>query len=318
MIVALQMNLATFHLVEPFEEARRSRSLPFELRWEDSLSDRDASKVRVVVPGTHTIDGAYIRSLHERFRNLIHIALPMTGDDGLDKSECASRGISYSRVRGYSTAEMAEYTEALALTLRHEVLRKALAMRDGQWNDKATLEMAGACVGIMGLGAIGMATAARFASRGCTLIGWNRSVREEFKMLGGRQVGLDELFASAAVLVIHIPLVRGKGGTEGIVNADLIARMRNTDFINPSRADLIDGDALLSAVLAERLHGVALDVFHPEPPFGSGSAWAKLCALDPGRYNLVCQPHMGFKKQGALRRLVDGVLANIWNSDLAS
>jgi len=311
MIVVLQRNLANFHLADVFEESRRSGAFAYELRWEDLVTVSEANDVAVVVPGTHVISAEYIRKLHEAFPRLSHIALPMTGDDGLDKQECADRGIGFSKVQGYSTEEMAEYAETLALSLRHEIVPKALAMQNGKWDDKPTVEIRGTRVGILGLGAIGMATAARFARRGCTVVGWNRSVKEGFARLGGRQVPLGELFATAEILLVHLPVVRGEGGTEGIVSEKLIATMGKIDFVNVSRADLVDGDALLAAVLDQRLHGAALDVFLPEPPFGAGNAWARLCSLDPGRYNLICQPHMGFKKRGALRRLADGVLANI-------
>jgi glyoxylate/hydroxypyruvate reductase A len=118
--------------------------------------------------------------------------------------------------------------------------------------------------GVMGLGAIGSATALRLAANGFTTRGWARSA----KALGGvtcfsGEATLPEFLSETQILVNLLPLTPQ---TENILDAKLFAMLPKGAFvINIGRgAHLVDAD-LLAALDSGHIAGATLDVFRPEP-----------------------------------------------------
>jgi len=74
---------------------------------------------------------------------------------------------------------------------------------------------------------------------------------------------LDELLANSDCVSLHLP---GGAATRGVIGARELALMkRGALLINVSRPDLVDRAALLEALAAGNLGGVALDPPYDEP-----------------------------------------------------
>ena len=216
------------------------------------------------------------------------------GVSHIDLAGCARGG---ERV-GYTPDVLTDATADLALALLLAVARRlpqaAAAVRGGPdaWSSwkpfwQVGRAVAGARVGIVGLGRIGEAIARRLAGFGCTISytgGSGPKPAAEAALAGGaRWQPLDELLAGAEVVVLACALTPA---TRGLLSYARLAAMReDAILINVARGEVIDQDALVR-LLRERPRMLAgLDVTTPEPlPQGS-----PLLQLD----NALVLPHIG-------------------------
>ncbi|MDO8358928.1 MAG: 2-hydroxyacid dehydrogenase, partial [Devosia sp.] len=139
--------------------------------------------------------------------------------------------------------------------------------RDGTWPGWSPTWMLGRrlrgkALGIVGMGRIGSAVAARAKTFGLTIHYFSRNRRPpalEDKLDAQFHESLDEMAEAVEILSLHTPLTRD---THHILSRERIGRMRPEAFVvNVSRSELIDEDALVEAISAGRLSGAALDVF---------------------------------------------------------
>jgi D-lactate dehydrogenase len=99
-----------------------------------------------------------------------------------------------------------------------------------------------------------------------TVIGWdaypNKALEEEGLLT---YVSKEELLQRADLISIHAPLIMGKGGTYHLIDDDAISLMKqNAMLVNTSRGGLIDVEALIKGLKANKFHAVALDVYEGE------------------------------------------------------
>jgi glyoxylate/hydroxypyruvate reductase A len=119
-------------------------------------------------------------------------------------------------------------------------------------------------VGILGLGALGGACAAHLAAHGFRVIGWSRSPKDipGVECRSGART-LDETIAEAEILVLLLPAT---DQTHRILNARRIALMPlDACLINAARGQLVDHQALLTALTAGLLRHATMDVYDVEP-----------------------------------------------------
>jgi glyoxylate/hydroxypyruvate reductase len=144
-------------------------------------------------------------------------------------------------------------------------------------------------MGIVGLGTIGSAVAARAAALGIEVVGVRRRP-EQARPEGVQDVvgpdALDEVLASSDILVLAAPWT---GATDRLLDERAIGRMkRGAILINVARGQLVDEAALAGALTAGHLGGAALDVFNDEPLPSSSPLWTSP--------NTIITPHTsGFR-----------------------
>jgi lactate dehydrogenase-like 2-hydroxyacid dehydrogenase len=143
----------------------------------------------------------------------------------------------------------------------------------------------GKTLGVIGLGAIGQATARRARAFGMNIVYTSRGPAPqdvEAELGGARQLPLEELLATADVVTIHVPLTPD---THHLIDAERLRRMRPDAYlINTARGPIVDEAALAEALKYSEIAGAALDVFEHEPDVDPG-----LLELD----NVVLAPHLG-------------------------
>jgi len=192
------------------------------------------------------------------------------GYDTVDTAAAAARGIAVCNVPDYGTEEVADHALALTLALCRQLFPLDAEAKRLGWT--LTGEIAGRMrrlrtltFGIVGLGAIGTATALRAKAHGFRVLYHDPYLpRSARKALGvERAASLDELLAAADVLSIHCP---STAETRGLIGAPELARMKPTAFlVNTARGDIVQKAPLLAALRAGRLAGAALDVVEDEP-----------------------------------------------------
>ena len=121
-----------------------------------------------------------------------------------------------------------------------------------------------ATVGIMGMGALGMALAKDLMKLNFNAIGWANSPKKGITMsvyVGEKE--RDEFLSKAEILVCLLPLTEA---TRGILNEELFLKLPNGAYvINVARGGHLVDEDLLKMLNTGHLSGASLDVFHLEP-----------------------------------------------------
>jgi D-3-phosphoglycerate dehydrogenase len=214
------------------------------------------------------------------------IGTATVGFDYIDMEAAERRGVAVVTAFGYCTEEVADHTLALLYALLRGVVELDRSVARGVWDAKAAgplRTLAGLRVGIVGLGRIGNAVAARLLALGAGV--WANDVLPVARD-GVRFVELDELLAECDAVTLHVPLTRE---TRGLLGRDRIASMRpDALLVNTSRGGVVDAVAVFEALRGGRLGGAALDVLPHEPP-----------PAVPIAPNLIVTPHAAYYSEAS-------------------
>ena len=117
---------------------------------------------------------------------------------------------------------------------------------------------------ILGLGALGAASARSLSQIGFKVSGWSNSSKDiENVTTYHKKSDLKKVLNSAQILILLLP---DTPKTQNIINTQTLAYLPEGSFlINPGRGSLIDDDALITALLSGQVAGACLDVFRTEP-----------------------------------------------------
>lgn len=219
------------------------------------------------------------------------------GYDSVDVAACRARGIAVTNTPGVNDAAVADLTLGLILACRRHLVVGDELVRKGRWEDGWSRgahlgrDLAGATLGLVGLGRIGSAVARRAEAFDMRVVHHRRS--------GG--VPLDELLAGSDVVSLHVPLT---DETRGLISRERLELLRDgATLVNTARGAVVDEAALVDELVSGRI-SAGLDVFADEPRVPE-----RLLDLP----NVVLTPHLGsatIETRAAMTRvLVDNVLA---------
>lgn len=182
------------------------------------------------------------------------------GLDNIDVAAADARGVVVVAPLGANAVSVAEHTIALALALSRELTRHDAAVRAGGWERLPGRELAGRTWGVLGAGATGQAVARLAEALRMPVV-----AHDPYAGIGGLDmVDFGTLLASADVLSVHVPLT---AQTRRMLDAAAFARMRpGAVLISVGRGEVVDEDALASALRSGQLAGAGLDVRALEPP----------------------------------------------------
>jgi D-3-phosphoglycerate dehydrogenase len=222
----------------------------------------------------------------EAAKNLKVIGRAGIGVDNIDVTEATARGVVVMNAPGGNTVTTAEHAVSMLLSLARNVPQATASLREGKWEKKKFLgvEIRGKTLGVMGLGQIGRVVADRALGLRMKVIAHDPFVTEEAaKELGVESVSMDELFARADFITMHVP---GLPETRDLVRGENIEKMKDgVRIINCSRGNVVNLDDLYQALESGKVGGAALDVYPKEPPDPS------LSILQ--HPNVILTPHLG-------------------------
>ncbi len=245
---------------------------------------------------TDRIDAALIDAAPRlRFVSSVSVGL-----DHVDLAAATARGIPVGHTPGVLVDATADTAFALLLAVARRVAEADAWVRGGHWRPENAWspdfflgrDLAGATLGLVGLGAIGRAVARRAAAFGMRVVGWNRSPRE---VPGVEPLSLAAVLAASDFVSVHVALTPE---TRGLLDAERLAQMRRgAILINTARGGIVDEAALAEALASGRLGGAGLDVYEREPlPADSPMLSAP---------NTVLAPHIGSATALPRRRMAD-------------
>ncbi|GAA0275369.1 D-2-hydroxyacid dehydrogenase family protein [Cryptosporangium japonicum] len=158
----------------------------------------------------------------------------------------------------------AELTWALILAVLRHVPAEDRALRAGRWQTTVGTGLAGATLGLAGLGRQGAQVARVGRAFDMNVIAWSENLTAaRASAVGARLVTKDQLLTDADVLSVHLRL---SDRTSGLFGAAELARMKPTAvLVNTSRGPIVDETALVAALHAGALGGAGLDVYDTEP-----------------------------------------------------
>jgi D-3-phosphoglycerate dehydrogenase len=223
---------------------------------------------------------------------LVHVGRIGVGLDNIDVAACSAHGVRVTNVPDYCVEEVSDHAVGFALAWTRGLVSFDRAVRAGQWNPaQARLRrLADLTVGIIGMGRIGRATAAKLTGFGCRLL--SHSQRPPKGLAGIESVPLDTLLSASDIVVLHVPLTER---TRSLMNAQRIAAMKpGALLINVSRGAVVDTPAVVAALQSGQLGGAALDVLDSEPEVP-----ADLSAQEGAMFT----PHVAFSSDASLAEL---------------
>lgn len=255
-----------------------------------------AKDADVIILGNDRLDSATIGKLP----NLKLVVRHGAGLDNIDFSELGKRDITVANTPGANKEETADLTFALILDLARMVTQSINQLKGGVWNKIPGRSLYGKTIGIIGVGAIGMAVASRAMGFGMDILGNDIVQRDEAARFGLLYTSLNELLSASDVVTIHAPLT---SATKNLIGARELKRMKpGALLINTARAGVVREAALEKALMSGHLGGYAVDVYAKEPP-------------DPTSYmslpNVLTTPHIGSLTMEANLRMGDMAVDNI-------
>ena len=232
------------------------------------------------------------------------------GTNTIDKDAAADRGIPVCNIPGKNAVAVAELAMGLLIAIDRRIPENVIDLRAGRWNKKkysVAQGLMGRHMGIIGLGAIGLAVAERARAFGIHVYVVDKpdrsaQTRETLAGLGLQTVpDLDSMLKVCDIISLHVP---SAAETKGMVDAEFVAKLQpGAILINASRGDVIDETALLAAMKEKGIRA-GLDVYADEPSAGEG-AFSSTLASHP---NTCGTHHIGASTDQAQKAVSDGVL----------
>jgi lactate dehydrogenase-like 2-hydroxyacid dehydrogenase len=210
------------------------------------------------------------------------------GFDHVDVAAAQARGLVVTNTPDVLTASTADMAFLMILGACRRASEYAAILREG-WGrsfglaEMLGIEVSGKTVGILGMGRIGQAVAARARGFDMRVVYHNRSRLEPAQEAGAVYFDrLEDMLPVCDILSLHAP---GGAGTAGLIDSRMLALLpRGAVLVNTSRGSLVEEEALLQALQSGQLFAAGLDVFRNEP--FADPRFARLP-------NVFLAPHMG-------------------------
>ena len=231
--------------------------------------------------------------------------------NGIDLQAAAQKGIFVCNNAGVNAQAVAEQTILLILALlRHFKTYEDMTYTGRQMEAKTACfkngltELGALRVGIVGLGAIGTATAERLKAFGCKLCYYSRTEKPES---GIDYLPLDELYATSDIVSLHVPVMPE---TENMITDATLSKFKHgAMLINTARGGLVDHQAIVRAIQSGQLGSFGADTLAPEPVLADNPF---LTALPEAlRERVALSPHVGGITAGCFIRAYENVFSNI-------
>ncbi len=245
----------------------------------EELRARVKGKTALVSMLTEQVDKALI----DGSPDLKVVANVAVGYNNIDVGYARSKGVIVTHTPDVLTEAVADFTWAIILDITRRITEGDRLVRRGVWKGWAFdfmlgSELRGKQLGLIGLGRIGAAVAAKAPAFGMRVA---YHTVPAFDLPGAEAMSFDRVLNTSDIVSLHVPLLPE---TRHLIDRKALARMKRSAYlINTARGPVIDEDALVWALKEHLIAGAALDVYEHEP-----KVHAELMTLE----NVLLAPHL--------------------------
>jgi D-3-phosphoglycerate dehydrogenase len=230
------------------------------------------------------------------------------GVNQIDLRAAAARGIAVFNAPYSNTRSVAELVIGLCVVLIRKIADKNRAAHEGVWlkEAKGAFELRGKTLGIVGYGNIGSQVSVMAEAMGMNVVYYD--VLTKLPHGNARQIrDLNELLKQSDIVTLHVP---SDATTRNMMNEKTLAAVKKgAIFLNYSRGDVVDLDALKKFIENGSISGAAVDVF-PAEPEKNGDRF--VCGLQ-NMPNVILTPHIGGSTEEAQANIGLDVTAKLIN-----
>ncbi|WP_096390233.1 D-2-hydroxyacid dehydrogenase [Halopenitus persicus] len=284
--------------VEELWTAIESHDAAIDLRRARSYAETERQIPEAEIVVTRALD----EDLLEAATELEWVQALNAGVDHYDLDRMRDRDIILTNASGVHAIPAAEQVLGTMLLFERNLLEGIRRHRRREWRHFSGGELHGSTVGVIGVGEIGGGIADRTSAFGMETLGLRRNPDQGHdsvdEMFGPDE--LDALLARSKYVVLSCPLTED---TRGLLDARAFESMRSDAVVvNVARGEVVDEDALVTALRGGEIGGAALDVQATEPLPEDSPLW--------NLSNVLVTPHMAGSSPKYLDRCADIFLSN--------
>lgn len=240
-------------------------------------------------------------SLIERLPKLKLLITTGMRNRSFDMDAARARDITVCGTSG-AGSPTSELAVGMMICLMRDLHGQHRSMKEGGWQTRPGVDLAGKTLGLLGLGNLGGKVAAAGNAFGMKVIAWSQNLTDErARECNATRVDKETLFREADAISIHMIL---GDRSRGLVDQAALDLMKPTAYlINTSRGPIVDEAALLATLQARKIAGAAIDVYGTEP----------LPADHPVRKldNVLLMPHIGYVTVETFGKMYEGAVEDI-------
>ena len=233
----------------------------------------------------------------DQAKNLRLIIRGGVGLDNIDVEYARSKGIQVFNTAEASAVAVAELAFALMISVPTRMVEGHLGMSNREWLKKSLkrTELMGKTLGLVGAGNIGTELARRAIAFGMRVIAYDPLLKNHELV---DLVSLEELFAEADYISIHVPLT---DTTREMFNTETIGQLTaNRPSNTTARGKCVAEKDMVEALESGKVRAYATDVWYSDPPDES-------CPLYDAP-NVIMTPHLGASSRENMLRIGDVVV----------
>ena len=230
------------------------------------------------------------------------------GVNQIDLTAATKKGIAVFNAPYSNTRSVAELVIASSIMLIRRIPDKNKAAHNGIWlkEAKGSYELRGKTLGIIGYGNIGSQVSVLAESLGMKVIFYDAETKMPLGNAEDKK-SLKEVLSHADVVTLHVPEL---ASTKNLINkSNLKYFKKNAILINYARGEVVDLDALKTALQNEQLAGAAVDVYPVEPEKNGDKFTTPLQGLS----NVILTPHIGGSTEEAQQNIGEDVSTKLFN-----
>lgn len=230
------------------------------------------------------------------------------GVNQVDLSAATKNGVVVFNAPYSNTRSVAELVIGASIILIRKIIDKNKAAHTGTWlkESSGSYELRGKTIGIIGYGNIGKQVSVLAESLGMKVIFYDTETSLPLGNAEDRK-SLKDVVSQSDIITLHVPELPT---TKNLINKNLLKHFKQGSIlINYARGEVVDLNALRTALLDGQLSGAAVDVFPAEPEKNGDSFSTPLQNLN----NVLLTPHIGGSTQEAQQNIGEDVSIKLFN-----